>query len=460
MSRRSGRTARTILVVAGLAGVVAGCDTLSDAIYTINPFAEKDKVLPGDRHAVFEGGSVSDQPAAVRRAASIGPQRANEDWPQPGGTASNNPGNLIAGTSGARVWSSSAAGTTSFRVSSMTGFGHAGLRIGARPVVAGGRVYVYAPGGVITALSLSGGGRAWQQTIRPEKEGDTAVGGGVAYDQGRLYAATSYGTLSALDPGSGKSLWTKDLEAPARGAPTAADGKVFVVTQTNVVLAVNQADGAELWTYRGIPETAGLLAAASPAVLGDTVVVPYTSGEVIAFNIADGQPRWAETVTSSQRTFAVSSINDVSASPVIDGGMVFATGVSGQTIAIDLKTGERRWAQEFGSPHTPIVSGNAVFMVDLDDNALALDRATGEPLWTTKLPVVNTRKERTHWAGPVLASGVLWFVSSDGKLAQVDASSGNLIATRETGEQAYMSPVIASGMLIVVSASGTISAYR
>ena len=454
--------ARKVVLVAGVCFAVSGCETFQDAVYDFNPFAEKDKVLPGDRRAVFTGNELPAGEGATRRAASLGPQRANDDWPQAGGNPANNPGNLAYAGGGGRVWSSSAASVSrGLRVPSFgLGGSSASLRIGARPVVGGGMVFVYDPTGVVTAMSLSGGGRVWQQSVRPENERDTSAGGGVAYDHGRTYVATAYGTVSALDASSGRVVWTKDIEAPARGAPTATGGKVFVVTQTNVVLALDAADGTELWSYRGIPETAGLLAAASPAVVGDTVVVPYTSGEVIAFDIAKGEPRWSEAVTASTRTYAVSSLNDISASPVVDGGVVFATSVAGETVANDLKTGERRWSQGVGSAHTPVVSGNALFLVDLDDRAIALDRSTGEPLWATKLPVVSTRRERSHWAGPVLAGGSLWFVSSDSKIAQVDATSGNLVATRPISDPSFIAPIVAAGTMIVVSANGTVSAYR
>jgi len=452
---RASRVAAAVVLV----GTLAGCETVSDAVYTFNPFAEKDKILPGARTPVFgtDGSAALVQPEGGSRTASVGPAHAFADWPQPGGNAANDPGNIAFAGSAARVWSTSVGSSGGSGLGSFSG---KSLRISARPVAAGGRLFVYSPGAVVTSLSLSGGGRGWSVTLRPEGERGIASGGGVAYDQGRVYVGTAYGALTALDASSGAQVWTKELEAPARGAPTAANGKVFVVTQTNVVFAVNQADGTELWSYRGIPETSGLLANASPAVVGDTVVVPYTSGEVIAFNIATGEPKWSDAVTRATRTMAISSINDLSASPVISGGVVFATGVAGRTIAIELGSGARKWEQDVGSAHTPIVSGNALFLVDLDDRVVALDRNTGAPLWATQLPIVRTRKERTNWAGPVLAGGSLWFVSSDSKMASVDAASGQITSTRAIGEPAYISPIAASGLMITVSESGTISAYR
>ncbi|WP_334175219.1 PQQ-binding-like beta-propeller repeat protein [Pseudoxanthobacter sp.] len=429
---------------------VAGCETLS----SLNPFEKKQPPLPGKRVDVFTADDVLQQAGAG--TATIGGAQSNADWPVAGGTPANDSGSLAFAGSATRAWSTTVLG------GSLGGgwFGAADSRVSARPVTGAGQVYVYAPNGAVTALSLANGGRAWQVSLRPEKERDPAIGGGVAFGEGRVYVGTGYGALVALDPASGKTLWTKDLASPARGAPTVSGGKVFIVSDQNVVYAVNAADGSEAWSYRGIPEAGGLLASASPAVSGNTLVAPYTSGEVMGFDIAKGEPQWSDAVTQSTRTMALSSLSDVAASPVIVGDTVYATGVSGRTIAINTKTGERRWDQNVGSAHTPVVSGNAVFLVDLDDRAAALDRNSGQPLWSVQLPVINTKSKRTHWAGPLLAGGQLWFVSSAGEMMTVDPAGGKLGPVRKIGDPAFMGPILANGTMIVVSGVGTITAYR
>src|SRR3546814_18359741 len=77
-----------------------------------------------------------------------------------------------------------------------------------------------------------------------------------------------------------------------RGAPVVSDGRVFVITLDNQMLVLNTETGERLWNHVGVQETAGLLGSASPAVARNTVVVPYSSGEVLALLTDDGRTVW------------------------------------------------------------------------------------------------------------------------------------------------------------------------
>ncbi|MCW2309144.1 outer membrane protein assembly factor BamB family protein [Rhodobium gokarnense] len=447
-------TTRRGLLAASLVlalGTVAGCSSLED----LNPFHEKEEILPGERHTLFEGADPVKN--VSNGTASIGGARDLSQWPQSGGDAANNPGNVAVAGGGGRAWRVK-AGSKGL----VSGFGSLtseSLRVAARPIVYGGRIFTYDPNGQVTALS-TGGGRAWSVSVRPEGEDDNAAGGGLAADSGRIYAATAFGQVVALDAGSGQVLWRAGLAAPARSAPAAVGGKVFVVTQTNQLYALNQADGEELWTYRGIPNTGGVLSSASPAVSGDTAIFPSISGEVIAMSIAKGEPKWTDAVSRSYRIHSMSGLSDVSASPVIAGGTVYTTGIAGRIVALNLSDGSRIWEQGVGSVHTPVVSGNAVFLVDLEDRAVALDRSSGKLIWATQLPRGDDKDDLKIWAGPVLAGGRLWFASNGKKLVAVNATNGSIAATTDIGEPTYISPIAANGTIFVLSGDGTLTAFR
>ena len=188
--------------------------------------------------------------------------------------------------------------------------------------------------------------------------------------------------------------------------------------------------------------------------------MPYSSGEVTAFDAESGSLKWADAVVRSSRTMAVSGLTDVAASPVIYEGVVYATGVSGRTIAVRLDDGERLWEENIGSASTPAVSGNAIFIVDLQDNMVALDRTSGAVFWRTALPVVRKKRFFSVWAGPTLAGNVLWAVSNDKKMIGVDPATGNIIVDRSLPSPAYVKPIAAGGQLLVLSADGSVSAFR
>ncbi|MEM8812425.1 MAG: PQQ-binding-like beta-propeller repeat protein [Pseudomonadota bacterium] len=451
-------------VIAALAGAltVAGCgavDTVSNGISAINPFDKSDDVLPGERLPVFPEEMNAIQDGQTGAALAIAAPATRSDWVQAGGSLSNNPGHVAFRSGGiAAGWRSATIGGAGLR---FTGMGKPNQRVFSRPVVSGGRIFVYSPDGEVTALALNGGSTAWKVSLRPDGERDIAAGGGVAVDNGFVYAATGYGSLGAIDAATGTRVWTKDLDSPARGAPSAGNGMVFVVTQDNTVLAVNQTDGSEIWRFDGIPELAGLLAASNPAISGSRVVVPYKSGELVAFDMGSGEPVWSDAVSRPSRAMAITGLNDVSASPVVSEGIVYAAGVGGRLIAVSLNNGERVWELDVGSTHTPVVSGDGLFMVSVDNRAVGINRRSGEISWSRKLPQhTKNKKKQTTWAGPVLAGGQLWFVSGDGKLVSVDPANGALGPVTRMRDPSYISPLAVSGQLLVLSDKGSIVSYR
>ena len=444
-----------LALIAALTVPSVGCsstDDFQDAISAINPFGDSKKPLPGERQSVMS--DISPGQLAKNKPVVVPGPRALSSWTGVGGPAGNAAGHVALDGSGAtRVWSTRAA------EAGAGGMLRGDVRAFAGPVAAGGRAFVLDPAGNVSAVSLSGG-TSWRVNLRPAGIDEPATTGGVATDGSRVYAATAYGKLVALDADSGGVVWEAKLPEPARSAPTVSDGKVFVVTQASTVAAFNVADGAEAWSWRGTPEIGNLLSATNPAVVGGIVVVPFTSGELVALDAKSGKPVWNDTLARASRSFAVSGLATIAASPVIADGVVYATGVGSRTVAVDLRSGARLWDTAFGSAHTPAVAGNALFLVDLDDNLTALDRKTGEVLWATHLPVTKTKKKRTHWAGPVLAGGSLWLASSEGGMIGVDPASGRVTATNSGYEPAMISPIAVSGKLLVLSANGNLSAFE
>ncbi|WP_316861211.1 PQQ-binding-like beta-propeller repeat protein, partial [uncultured Cohaesibacter sp.] len=381
---------------------------------------------------------------------SISPAVDFTSWGQAGGPLTNNPPNVTFGGQATRIWSANAAiqGRDSDE------------RAAARPVSVAGRVAVYSPDGQVALFNASNGGRLWSVSVRPQNEKGISLGGAVAMDSARVFAATGFSELVALDAGSGRRLWTYQMDAPARGAPVVAGNIVLGVSATNSLFAVNASDGTEMWTFEGIPQGTGLLGSGAPAVSGNRVLFSGTSGELVALNLKDGEMVWSDTIAQGSRRFAISGISSVAGGPVVSDGVAYVASVGGNMIALRLKDGERLWNRALGSVNAPAVSGNTVFLLDLDDRAVALNSKTGKIRWSSQLPSVRTKKKSTSWAGPTLAGSRLWFTSNDGKLAAVDPNNGQIVLTRDIKDPVFIAPIAVSGRLITLSGAGRLAAYR
>ncbi len=379
--------------------------------------------------------------------------RANDDWSQPGGEPTNAPGHLALSAGVRQSWSESAG----------TGSNKAG-RVVASPIVYGGKIYALDSEGKVSAFAASGGSAIWRQSLEPTPEKTASAGssfttgslfslggsdgggygGGLAADGGRIYAASGYGAVIALDPSSGKRLWEKNLGVPVRSSPTAVSDRVYVIASDGRFFCLAGADGSELWSARGLPQQASLVINTSPAVDNDIVVAPYPSGDVIALKVLDGSPVWSESLSRTRATSQLASLSDA-ARPAIDNGVVYAVGHAGRMVATNLKSGERLWSINVPGTQTPWVAGDTVFVVDTTGQLMAIAKADGKIRWTAKLPGAAT------WSGPVLAGGSLWLTSNKGQLAGVDPLTGRVTGQQDLGDPTYIAPIVAGGRMYVLT---------
>ncbi len=417
-----------------------------------------DAPLPDQRIAVRpEEAPLAQTDAAAVRPVGLPAPVVNADWTHRNGAA------------GGRLVNPAFSPTPSLRWSVPIGEGDAKRRrILTGPIVAGGLVYTIDAAGQLSAVTR-GGQIAWTQSlVPPEQIGDSGPGGGFSYANGVLYVTSGFGEVRALDPATGRVLWSQTFEGPIRAAPTVADGRVYVVARDDVAFALDARDGHTLWQARGVGGV-GLLGGASPAVDGQLVVIPFASGEVLGLVPRNGLQIWGTAITGGRRGLVRSTISDISGDPVIDGATVYASNQGGRTVALDRATGERRWTMGEGAygPAWPV--GGSLFLMSDEGALVRADAATGRLIWSTQLPSDGPptgifrrgppASVITHY-GPLLAGGRLWVASGDGLLRSFDPSTGAQLGAVELPGGAGAPPAIAGGVLYVVNRDGQLLAFQ
>lgn len=440
------RTARCLRVLAlsALAVMTLGLGACDNDV---------DRVLPGERLSVLQlQTALAPSPQLSDVPVDLPEPWTNQFWPQAGGYPNHAMGHLALAPSFKKAWSSSIGAGGDRRRPLITS-----------PIMAEGMVFTVDADGEVRAFDAKTGSRKWSVSIVPKGEEDSgAVGGGLAYASGRLYATSGYKYLTALNPQSGQQLWKTKLPSPARSAPAVMNEQVYVITLDSRLMVFAVSDGAPLWNYNGVSESTNLLGSAAPAVDDTLVVLPLSSGELYGLRPENGRVVWEDNLSAIRRSGSMDALADIRGLPVVDQGVVFALSYSGRMVALDEVTGRRLWQREVGSSETPWAAGRTVFIVTSEQQLIALRRDSGEIHWVTQLPRYEDDKHESPvvWTGPVLAGGRLITASSTGELREVDPQTGEIVRTTKLGDAVTIAPIVADGTLYLLTQDGTLSAWR
>ena len=432
---------------------IVTCTALAVCLALAGCGGSKKTPIPGKRISVLElEKALTPDPTLQATPIKLPQPFDNPEWPGAGGYPNHAMYHLALAPVIRRAWTAN-VGEGEWRYG----------RVTAQPVVADGRVFAADANDVVSAFDARNGDRIWRFNPRPKNDDNPMFGGGIAYANGRIFIATGYAQVVAVDASNGKPIWRQSLASPAHGPPTVTDGRVFTVTVDNELDVLSAADGHRLWTQNGIPEPADLLIGASPAVQGDVVIVPYSSGELDALRVENGSPLWTDSLATSQPLGALSSLADIRGQPVIDRDRVFAISHSGILVSIDLRTGDRVWEQDVGGTHMPWVAGNYIYVLANDRDLACLMRSDGHVRWVQPLPRYGDEKDKTDpllWSGPVLAGNRLIVISSKGEALSISPYTGKFLGRVEFSNGVYLDPVVAGRSLYVITDQADLTALR
>ena len=467
-----------VALLCGLAMTVASCGTVRNAL----PFGlggQKEdvaKATEGQRISILEFEQQLAPSAALsgRDFFLPGPQAATA-WTQPGGTAENMVEHVIAAPEFTVAWKRN------------IGAGSSKTRQVMAPVVAdNGKVFVLDGEAGVTAVDAGTGAVLWKADLTVDEAdkgsrflgigfgggaGGGGFGGGVAVGGGKVFVSSGYRSMTALDAATGAVVWKSSVDLPIHGAPTVAGQRVFVIDVDNQLIAFNVNTGQQDWSYRGITEPARIMRASSPAVSGDTVLAPFSSGELVALRASNGQPVWQEVLSRTSRTSALSEIRDIAGRPVVSRGFVYAISQSGVLQAMDIRSGQAKWSLPVAGVNAPLPVGDVVYVVSKAGELTVVNRESGQVYWTRDLNEGRVRREggilgfgkrtvRPTWSGPILASNRLVLVNSDGEAVAFDPKTGAQQSTVKLGAAAYIAPAAYNGALYVLTDKGELVSIR
>lgn len=411
--------------------------------------------IVGQRVPILTSENLAEVDPALANLQVVLPiAETNANWAQPGGNAAKSMGHVALGDKLSQLWSARIEG------------GNTRTRLAAAPVVADGRLYVIDVTGTVTAMAADTGATVWTaRTVKGDENLRARFGGGVSVEGNRAFATDGLGDVVAFDTADGKEVWRAKPGGPLRGAPSLANGQVYVVSQDNQLFALDQADGKVVWTQSGSLESQGVFGVAAPASAQGTVVAGFSSGELNAYRYENGRSLWGDSLSRTSASTSVSALADIDAEPVIDNGRVYAVGQGGRMVSLELTSGQRLWEQNLAGISTPWVAGEWIFVVTDDARLLCISRGSGKLRWVQQLPGFRNLKKRKNaigWVGPILAGNRLILANTEGQLVSASTTDGSITTTQDTRAKAgySLSPVVANGVLYLLDDAGQLTAWK
>ena len=238
-------------------------------------------------------------------------------------------------------------------------------------VISGDRMFVTTAWGpkTVHAYDIGRGEKRWSVKGGPVDSSPVLVGS-------ILVVATSDGSITGYESGSGAVVWALEREGAGITASLIADasGHVYVGDESGLVRSIRSSDGREAWRLR-------LAAPVYEAMtwMDDELYVPTTRGLLVRLDARTGIKTWSVDLGAPTIRFT----------PVtVAADQVYVGTTDGRVRAFGRVDGARIWETELddGVSAQPLVTGDHLWVGTFGRDLVALDRATGARQWSIELP--------------------------------------------------------------------------
>ncbi|HLS69513.1 MAG TPA: PQQ-binding-like beta-propeller repeat protein [Kiloniellales bacterium] len=276
-----------------------------------------------------------------------------------------------------------------------------------------GQVYVTTGYGGLYALAAENGEVRWETALgAPLRSGPT-------YHNGRVYASTTENVLAAVDAEDGEQLWSysglAEIASLVGGAsPAAAGSTVIGAFSSGEVVALLADNGQLLWEdslagVRRLEQTANIAQVRGHPVIDDGLVVAISNSNLmLAIDQRTGMPVWEAALGGTQ-------------TPWVAGNTVFVVTQDAQLVALSRDNGAIRWVsplQRFRNPDRregPVVWAGPL----LAGGQLILTNSLGQLIFAS--PEDGSIRHTQSLSGavliqPAVVDGTLLLVTDGGQL--------------------------------------------
>ena len=299
--------------------------------------------------------------------------------------------------------------------------------------------------GTVSSLDPLTGREVWRVNIGSE------IAAGVGGDGRYFSVITTNNELVALD--AGRELWRQSLPAQGFTPPLVAGGRIFVLTADRTVSAFELQSGRKLWVQRRPGESLVLRQSGVLTSAGETVVSGI-AGRLIGLDPLNGSIRWESAIATPRGTNDIERLVDLVGPHSRSGDVLCARAFQATVGCVDLGRGSLMWSKT--SSGTVGLDGDEklIFGVESDGQLTASQRNDGERVWSTQY------LRYRNLTAPLLLGRSIVVGDESGLVHFMSRENGSLLTRVSTdGSGVAVKPVMAGGTLVVVTRAGGVFGF-
>ena len=262
-----------------------------------------------------------------------------------------------------------------------------------------------------------------------------------------IYAADRDGKVIALNRVSGAQMWSINTKKKLSAGPSYAGNMLFLTTADAKVIALNAENGRQVWKAKVPSEVL------APPTAGQGVVIVHAiDGSVSAFEQNNGELRWRYDQSILPLTLRFSS------SPVIVGDKALVGLASGKLVAFNLQNGLVEWERVISVPRgrseiqrmvditaDPLVRDEMAYVITYQGKLAAVNATTGDLLWDRDISSYqNMTMDMQH----------LYVTDNDHVLWSIDRQTGATFWKQDLLAERYITGPAVVGNKVAVADRG------
>jgi outer membrane protein assembly factor BamB len=314
-----------------------------------------------------------------------------------------------------------------------------------QPAVLENAVYAASNGGNLVRVEPESGNVVWRVDT------NSPISAGVGSDGDLVAVGTRRGEVLVYDA-EGQLRWKAQVASDISAPPLVGRGLVIVRATDQRVTAFDAKDGSRRWTYTRNQPPLTLRDVSLMAFDGDTILVGFPGGRLVALAPNNGAARWEALIAEPRGATEVERLADVVGLLGQAPRLACAAAFQGRVTCVDPSNGNLRWSREWPAATGVAIAEGQLYSVDHRSQVGAFARDTGASVWR------NDKLANRGLSNPGALRGAVAVGDYKGYLHLLAPGDGALIGRQQLDSSAIVAaPRVWADSFIVLTQDGTLA---